>query len=142
MIKKSKNKIIQSGVIPFTIKNNKLRLLIITNSRRDKWLFPKGIVEKNMTNEESAAMEAYEEAGVIGEVLLMKIGSYNTNKNGGVCKIDMFPLLIDKIMNVWPEKKIRKRKLINPDEIGDYIKDKKLLKIVEKFNSLEYYKLL
>ncbi|MBN1621805.1 MAG: NUDIX hydrolase, partial [Endomicrobiales bacterium] len=123
-MKKRKKTIAQAGVIPFTIKNNRLRLLIITNSRRNKWLFPKGLVENNMTKEESAIMEAFEEAGVVGEIVSRKIGSYEILKYGSICKVDMYPLLVEKVLLNWPEDKIRKRKWISPDEIGEYINDK------------------
>lgn len=138
-----KGKIIaQAGVIPFTIKNKKLRLLIITNSRRNKWLFPKGLVEKNMTREESAVMEAYEEAGVMGEIIPNKIGSYEIEKYGSLCRIEMFPMLVEKVLLSWPEDKIRKRKWIASDEVEKYIKDKKILKISDKFNKMELRKLI
>ena len=140
ILKKRKKTIAQSGVIPFAIRNKKLRLLIITNSNRDKWLFPKGIVEKDMTKEESAVMEAYEEAGVLGEIIPKKIGSYEIIKYGTTCKIDMYPMLVEKVLNRWPEDRIRKRKWISPEELKEYIKDKSILKISDKFNALKYNK--
>lgn len=140
MIKKKKNILAQSGVIPFTFKNKNLRILLITNSRKNKWLFPKGLVEKNMSKEESAALEAYEEAGVLGEVLNNRIGSYKINKYNSICKIDMYPLFVEKTLKSWPEMEMRKRKWINPDDIEKYIKDKKLLRIFKNFAGMKYYK--
>lgn len=141
MLKLPKKKIAQSGVVPFIIKNNKVKFLIITNTRKSKWMFPKGIVEKNMTHEESAGLEAFEEAGIMGEVIKKKIGSYDLVKYGAHCKVDMYPMIVEKILKRWPEKNIRDRRWVSPAKIKDYLKDKQLLKIVKKFNSLHFIKI-
>lgn len=130
----------QSGVIPFRIKLGKIKILIITSSSGKKWLFPKGLVEKNMTKEESAALEAMEESGAIGEVLAQRIGSYKIFKYNTNYKVEMFPMEVDKLLANWPEEKIRKRKWVSPENVGEYIKDKQLLKLVKKFNQQKLYK--
>ena len=54
----------QSGVIP--VLDN--RLVLITSRKSERWIIPKGYVEKGLSPSESAAKEAYEEAGLIGVV--------------------------------------------------------------------------
>ncbi|MBU1099269.1 MAG: NUDIX hydrolase [Bacteroidetes bacterium] len=137
-MKKLPDKILpQAGVIPFRIKSGKLKILIITSSSGNKWLFPKGLVEKNMTKVESAALEAKEESGVLGEVLLQKIGSYMIFKYNTHYKVDMFPMEVDRLLARWPEEKIRKRKWVSPENVDEYIKDNQLLKLVDEFNRLK-----
>ena len=140
MAKKSNKVLHQSGVIPFVIRNNKIRLLIITSTSGKKWIFPKGIVEKGMSKEESAMMEAFEEAGVMGEILDRNLGSYKLEKYNTICKVDMYPMIVEKVLKEWPEIKMRKRKWIHPEDIEDYVTDKKLLRVTRKFIGREYCK--
>ena len=59
----------QSGAIVVRLDQEEPRVLLVTAKRNpDRWIFPKGHVEKNETAEEAALREAREEAGVIGKV--------------------------------------------------------------------------
>lgn len=58
----------QSAVIPYTEEYGKTRLVLVTTKKKKKWTLPKGIVEPDLTPEESALQEAYEEAGIEGEI--------------------------------------------------------------------------
>ncbi|MFP4388072.1 MAG: NUDIX domain-containing protein, partial [Desulfococcaceae bacterium] len=56
----------QSGVAPYLVENGERRYVLITSMAGD-WIFPKGMLEPDMTARESAAREGLEEAGVEGE---------------------------------------------------------------------------
>ncbi|WMT92848.1 NUDIX domain-containing protein [Pelagibacterium sp. H642] len=66
----------QYGAIPYTVVDGQLVVLLITSRGRGKWIFPKGGLMSGKTPWESAAHEAYEEAGVEGEIEEHPIGSY------------------------------------------------------------------
>jgi len=54
-------------VIVFTIKNNKLQVLLIKRGRepfKNKWAIPGGFVRMNESLEEAAVRELHEETGV------------------------------------------------------------------------------
>ena len=68
----------QSGVIPVLDD----RLVLITSRKSDRWIIPKGYVEKGLSPAESAAKEAYEEAGLIGVVHHKAAGNYGTASSG------------------------------------------------------------
>ncbi|MGH2414042.1 MAG: NUDIX hydrolase, partial [Microcystaceae cyanobacterium] len=87
----------QSGVIPYRISNKKIEVLLITSRKGKHWVIPKGIIEPNMTPQTSAAQEALEEAGILGEVLPTSIGSYTYNKWGGTCRVKVFLLRVDTL---------------------------------------------
>ena len=69
----------QAGALPYAIVEGRMAFLLITSRRSGKWIFPKGIIEPNMTPWESAALEAVEEAGVTGDISSEPIGSYRAN---------------------------------------------------------------
>jgi 8-oxo-dGTP pyrophosphatase MutT (NUDIX family) len=63
---------------------------------------------------ELAAKEAYEEAGLIGEVGVEAIGSYEYLKplpQGRTrdCRVDVFSMHVHRLLDDWPERKQRKR---------------------------------
>lgn len=93
----------QSGVIPFRHGNNGLEVLLITSRKRRRWIVPKGVVEPGMSPAESAAKEAYEEAGIKGTVLPGSLGSYEYEKWGGICRVEIFAMAVEEQLNAWPE---------------------------------------
>lgn len=121
----------QSAVIPFRSIGEKTEVLIITTTKKKKWIFPKGIIELDMTARESALKESLEEAGVEGILSSKKLGNYSYKKWGGICKVKVYALEVMSIMDVWDEN-FRERKWVEINEVGKYINEKKVLKIVTK----------
>ena len=56
--------------------------LLITSRRTGCWIFPKGSLMEGLAPWESAAQEAFEEAGVEGHVDPAPLGTYRTLKRG------------------------------------------------------------
>ena len=124
----------QSSAIPFGFIGNSLEVLIVT-TRKKKWIFPKGIVEPRTSARETAVKESIEEAGVNGELLLGKVGSYSYKKWGGKCKVKVYGLRVDSLRDSW-EEDFRERKWIAIDEVGKYITRRKIISIVETLKHL------
>jgi len=103
----------QSGAIPFTVVDGKAVFLIITSRRTGRWIFPKGSVIEGMAPWESAAQEAFEEAGIEGDVDTVPIGSYRDMKSAGIrrvpIEVDLYPLRLLRQLDDWPEKRNRHR---------------------------------
>ena len=99
----------QSAVLPFRISNNILEILLITSIKKKRWIIPKGIVEPDLSPQESAMKEAYEEAGISGQILDTWIGEYTYKKWGGVCHVLVYPLKVETVHNTWPESNLRER---------------------------------
>jgi 8-oxo-dGTP pyrophosphatase MutT (NUDIX family) len=100
----------QSGVVPFRVRRGTVEVLLITSSDGKRWGIPKGLIEPGMTPAESAANEAFEEAGVLGRVLEQAIGSFAYRKWGGRCEVKVFPMRVKDELNEWPESRERRRK--------------------------------
>ena len=127
----------QSAVIPFRNTEDGVEVLLITSIKKKKWIFPKGIVEENLTSRESSIKEAFEEAGIKGELLPQKFGKYKYKKWGGTCKVKVYALNVDTVFDSWAEE-FRERKWVKLREVDKFIKSKKLLNIVDQFyNSLD-----
>jgi 8-oxo-dGTP pyrophosphatase MutT (NUDIX family) len=109
----------QSGVIPYRIHDERLQILLITSVKKKRWIIPKGFVELRLTAFESAKKEAYEEAGIIGTGEDFELGSYEIQKQTGRIEVRVFPLLVTKLLDIYPDVNVRQRKWYNyEDAIG------------------------
>lgn len=122
----------QSAVIPFRKSGEKLEILLVTTRKKRKWIIPKGIVEESLSSRQSAAKEAFEEAGIEGELLPNKIGKYTYKKWGGICKVKVYALRVVTILDFW-EEDFRERKWIDILDVEEYIENIKLLEIIKSF---------
>jgi 8-oxo-dGTP pyrophosphatase MutT (NUDIX family) len=107
----------QSAAIPYFIgEDGKMKVVLITSRKQKRWMFPKGIVEPDLSPAESAAKECIEEAGVEGTPELQPIGEYETRKWGGNCRVEVYPFLVEQISDSWAEAKVRQRVIVGPKE--------------------------
>lgn len=106
-----------------------MHILLITSRKGKRWIIPKGIVEPNLTAAESAAKEALEESGVRGRVAPEPVGSYQYQKWGGTCTVDVFPMEVESSEPTW-EEDFRKREWLPLDKAIARIREKTLRKIL------------
>ncbi|MEG4988999.1 NUDIX hydrolase [Microcoleus sp. BR0-C5] len=103
----------QSGVIPYRILDGKIEVMLITSSGGKRWVIPKGLIEPDMTPEDSAAKEAWEEAGLLGRVFSDLMGTYEYYKSGCTWQVDVFLLQVETVLENWPEAYKRKRQWVS-----------------------------
>ena len=123
----------QSGVIPYTFENDELKILLITSMNKKNLVIPKGIIEEGLSARESALKEAYEEAGISGNIEGKKVGMYSYYKWGGRCEVKVYSCLVTEVFDDWPEKSDRKRAWYTPQKALDHINNSDLKKLVKKF---------
>ncbi|HYQ71419.1 MAG TPA: NUDIX hydrolase, partial [Gammaproteobacteria bacterium] len=106
----------QSSVIPYRLRDGRPEILIISSSQRKHWVVPKGIREPGLTPQESAAKEAWEEAGVEGQVAEDALGSYHCKKWGATCTVEVFPMEVTRLIpeQEWEERH-RGREWVTPE---------------------------
>ncbi len=116
----------QSAVIPYRIKAGKIEVLLITSRKRKRWIIPKGVIEPSMSPQESAATEAWEEAGIIGQIADPSIGDYEYQKWGGTCHVQVFLLKVETVLEDWPEAFMRSRQWLSLKQAAGRVDEKKL----------------
>lgn len=102
----------QVGALPYAVVDGRLSVLLITSRRSGRWIFPKGAIEPDMTASESAALEALEEAGVVGQIEDRPIGSYRTGSDidgSALVDVDIYPMLVQNQLDEWKEQSQRLR---------------------------------
>jgi phosphohistidine phosphatase len=120
----------QAAAVPYRVRKGRVSILLVTAGGGRRWIVPKGVIDPGLTPTEAAALEAYEEAGVRGEVTLPGLGRYAYEKWGGTCTVLVFPLLVGEELAAWPESRQRERRwfdaeeaarTVRPAEVGEMI---------------------
>jgi 8-oxo-dGTP pyrophosphatase MutT (NUDIX family) len=103
---------LQSGVLPLIDDG----VMLITSRKSGRWIIPKGHIENGMSPEDSAAKEAWEEAGIKGRVLQDEIGVYSYSRTSGLYSVRVFPFEVETVLDEWQEKHMRQRRIVSPAE--------------------------
>jgi 8-oxo-dGTP pyrophosphatase MutT (NUDIX family) len=87
---------------------------------------------------ESAAQEAYEEAGVRGQMTSPAIGHYGYSKRirGRAKKrfrVDVFALEVTEVLDLWPEAHERTRQWLSPHEAAAQVNEPELAALIRTF---------
>lgn len=123
--------IAQSAVVPYRRLNGNTEILLITSTGGKRWLIPKGLIEPDMTPWESAANEAYEEAGVFGHTDETEIGVYEYFKWGATCRVRVYLMSVDKELDPFPESNFRTRRWVAAQEAAAMTEDPGLKAILQ-----------
>lgn len=120
----------QSGVIPYRYTPQGFEVLLITSRKRKRWVIPKGIVEHHLSPAESAGQEAWEEAGIQGELSDTPMGLYRYQKWGGTCRVKVFLLQVKTILDEWPESAMRSREWLSVAEAAHRVNEANLKQMI------------
>ncbi|SMD04639.1 NUDIX domain-containing protein [Fulvimarina manganoxydans] len=127
---------LQSGCIPYALVDGRAVFLLITSRRSGRWVFPKGSHMDGKTPWESAAQEAYEEAGVEGVVDPDPLGSYRTVKQGlrrtQLLEVTLYPLKVDAQHETWQEMGQRHRHWAILPEVRRLLTEPEVVSLAEK----------
>ena len=123
----------QSAVIPYRIADGKPEIMLITSRKGTRWVLPKGVKEPELSLRDSAGKEAFEEAGVQGELDAEPIGHYEYAKWGGTCKVAVFPMAVSECLPAadWEESH-RERQWLSPKDATERLDEPELRKLVGK----------
>ncbi|QGA55791.1 NUDIX hydrolase [Brucella sp. 6810] len=116
-----------------------LQVLVITSRGTGRWIIPKGWPQVGRTLAGAALREAFEEAGIRGDVSHEPIGSYI------YCKMDLPPERINQFTVAvyavqftsqekdWPEREQRLCEWVSPGEAANRVEEVELKQILNGF---------
>lgn len=125
----------QSAVIPWKRIDGKLLVCMVTSRSGKRWIVPKGLIEPDMTPGESAAQEAWEEAGLRGEVSDEPVGHYSYKKWGGTCEVDVYLMRVKSEAETWLENE-REKEWFSVSNAAKNAREKDLRKLIERLPDL------
>lgn len=106
---------VQYGAICWRMHRGKVEVLLITSRDTGRWVIPKGWPMEKRSPAQAAMQEAWEEAGVRGQVAESAMGTFNYTKvlnpkKSVQCAVQVFGLRVSELADKFPEKKERRRK--------------------------------
>ncbi len=105
--------VIQAGAVPFRVlAGGGVEVLLITNSS-GRWIVPKGGIDAGQSAADQAAIEAFEEAGVVEAEIGGEIGSYEYARGGRLHRVRLFALLVRELAAEWDESHRREREWVS-----------------------------
>lgn len=132
----------QYGALCWRVEEGAVQVLLITSRDTGRWVIPKGWQVAGLSPEASAAREAFEEAGVQGEVDGRRLGCFRYDKalcrrrgrEAHVpCVVSVYPLKVDRLANRFPERGQRKRKWFAPDKAARRVAEPELRALLAGF---------
>lgn len=126
----------QYGALPLARDpDGSLKVLLVTSRETGRWVIPKGWPIKGLKPHRVAAREAYEEAGLVGEVGKRALGSYTyektlKNRTSVTCVVQVYPFRVRKRLRRWPEKKQRDSRWFSPEDAAAAVQEAALREIV------------
>ncbi|WP_113912279.1 NUDIX hydrolase [Roseovarius dicentrarchi] len=106
-----------------------IEVLLITSRDTGRWVMPKGWPIEGLTGPESAAREAWEEAGVTGDTPApTPIGSYDygkTQESGYdlAVSVQVYKLHVQQMADEFPEAAERRRAWVSPAKAATMVRE-------------------
>jgi 8-oxo-dGTP pyrophosphatase MutT (NUDIX family) len=134
----------QFAALCWRMKAGRVQVLLITSRDTGRWIIPKGWPVKGLDPKGSAAQEAWEEAGVKGDVLPEHLGHYTypkgISKNAVLpCIVSVFPLKVETLARDFPERGQRRRKWFSIEKAATKVSEPELRALMQSApNVLKY----
>lgn len=127
----------QAGVLAWLPGTDPVEFAVVTSRRTGRWVFPKGGIDPGMTPQEAAAQEAYEEAGLIGDIYHAPVGSYLIPKIRPpliwAVEVELYPMRVTEIMESWLEQEERDRQFLPLDRAREMMAEPEMISVAERF---------
>ncbi|WP_109806619.1 DUF47 family protein [Sphingosinithalassobacter portus] len=118
-------------------------MMLITSRGTGRWVMPKGNIGPRMPAHVAAAKEAEEEAGILGAVCPVPLGSYRYRKLRGsgaslMIDVDVFPLAMTRELDRWKEQDERERRWFTLEEAADAVDEEDLGRLIQSFATSDF----
>lgn len=133
----------QYGALCWRRAGGKVEVLLVTSRETGRWVIPKGWPIPDLTPEASAAREAWEEAGVKGEVGSACLGVFAYEKVIDhdlpgpptlPCIVTVFPLRVTRQNRSFPENGQRRMKWFPLEKAARKVEEPELQALIATFD--------
>ncbi len=113
-----------------------IKVMLVTSRETHRWVVPKGWPWADREAHESAAEEAWEEAGVRGRVKSAPLGSFRYDKRRKKdvipVEVTVFLLEVTEEASNWPERRQRERAWFTPQDAAEAVAETELKRMLRK----------
>ena len=131
----------QYGVIPIRpASDGGVEVMLITSRETRRWVVPRGNPILGKSPAESAAQEAFEEAGILGSVEPEPFGRYfyrKRRRTGAVlpAEVQLFRMRVEEEREDWPERGERERRWFAPQEAAAAVAEGELAEMIRSLGT-------
>lgn len=122
------NRVRQAGVIPVFDG----RVCLVTSRSGRRWVLPKGRIDPGHTPGQAAAIEAWEEAGLVGVLDPEPAGEFVYEKYDRGYHVLVFRMTVAQVHDDWPERGMRRRAWVSADEAAEWVDEPGLREILRR----------
>ncbi len=132
--------ITQYGVMAWRAAEDGARqILLITSRETKRWVIPRGNPIAGLSPAAAAAQEAWEEAGIKGEVGGQALAAYRYEKRrpdgtSVPAKVQVFAMQVREEADSWPEANERERRWFSPAEAAGAVDEPELKALLGKLD--------
>ncbi|WP_457106967.1 NUDIX hydrolase [Methylobacterium sp. P5_C11] len=129
----------QVAALPFRVDSDgRIEILLITSRDTGRWIIPKGWPMTGRKPHQAAQREAYEEAGLEGEIAANPVGRYHYQKRfdhgrAFPCRVRVYPLRVEAQHERWPEREQRTLQWFRPEEAARLVHEDELQQLLVGF---------
>lgn len=102
-----------------------LEVLLVTSRTTQRWIVPKGWPIKGLDDNDAAAREAFEEAGVVGRIGKKPVGRYTYWKRLDdhfvLCEVKLYRLGFERQLERWSEQSQRRCHWFSREDAADLV---------------------
>ena len=131
---------IQYAALPYRIEAGQVRILLITSRETHRWVIPKGWPMNGLKPQDAAAVEAAEEAGLIGEIEPHPLGSFGYQKrlkdgDAIAVQVIVFPFRVNDQVEFWKEQGQRTIQWFGYRTAAGLVAEPSLKRLIREFGS-------
>lgn len=129
----------QFAALCYRVKSDKVQILLVTSRGTRRWILPKGWPIDGKTPQDSAAQEAWEEAGVVGKVDPQPLGLFAYTKWVAgepdlPCVAMVYPVKVKSLAKDFPEAAERSRRWVSCKKAASLVDEPELARILRDFD--------
>ena len=147
MVKQAKKKTLppkttaeQIAALPYRNRGKNMKIALVTSRETKRWVIPKGWLDKGVRPQNMAKIEAFEEAGLEGNISKQSIGTYHYDKilDDGTplpCTVTVYGLKVKTEHKQFKEADERDVQWFTPQEAADNVDEDDLAALILHFQS-------
>lgn len=114
-----------------------LEIMLVSSRETKRWIIPKGWPMAGRSAAAAAAIEAIEEAGLLGAITAEPVGFYTYAKRFSrkvePCRVDVYALRVVRQRETWPEKHERETRWFPAAAAMEAVSDPGLAELIASF---------
>jgi 8-oxo-dGTP pyrophosphatase MutT (NUDIX family) len=128
---------LQYAALPWRMTEAGLEIMLVSSRETRRWIIPKGWPMAGRDGAAAAAIEALEEAGLLGVIAERPFGAFHYVKRlargAELCRAAVFPLRVVHQRENWLEKHERETQWFTAAEAAKLVSDRELGVLIRKF---------